>query len=502
MKKKYISLLLAAAMLTSFTSCNDWLDVKQNTEKPAEDIFSKYDGFKGVLTGVYTDLARSDLYGTRLTMTNIESLASLWYIDYTYTSNQENYYLRLHDYSRTLTQEAFKTIYSKLYNAVLEANFVIKAFADGKAKVIGDPKSRAVVEGEAYALRAFLQLDILRLFGEVPGGSKKVQLAYSEVTSKDDQLSYYSFDAYVEKLKADIAKAESLLKDNDPVSNYTLAELNEPDQDGVKVDDDFMTYRQYRMNYWAVKALEARMYMYIGQPQKAHDIALEVINATTTTNKKVTQLSSEADYGSGQGIRKYASPTECLFSLYYDNLHDISVPILAGAPTYAGADAPTIQFNNEGQYFCITPEMKNDLFLGTESGKDVRQRFMWADTKTVQQNTFPTLSKYYVASSGVIPLLRMSEMYLIAIEGASTLAESNELYYTYMVSKGVARHDYFKTTEEVKTELANEYRRELFGEGQMFYFYKRNKTPRLWSNTSQEMTEDEYIIPLPDTEKR
>ena len=53
---------------------------------------------------------------------------------------------------------------------------------------------------------------------------------------------------------------------------------------------------------------------------------------------------------------------------------------------------------------------------------------------------------------------------------------------------------------EVQEELPGEYRREFFGEGQMFYFYKRNNTKSLWSNESQLMDEGLYIVPNPDTD--
>ena len=67
MKKKYISIMLSATLALGMTSCNDWLDVEQNTEKQAGKMFDNYDGFKGALAGCYSDLVRTDLYGTRLT---------------------------------------------------------------------------------------------------------------------------------------------------------------------------------------------------------------------------------------------------------------------------------------------------------------------------------------------------------------------------------------------------------------------------------------------------
>ena len=59
--------------------------------------------------------------------------------------------------------------------------------------------------------------------------------------------------------------------------------------------------------------------------------------------------------------------------------------------------------------------------------------------------------------------------------------------------------DTFTTTDEVKAEVLNEYRRELIAEGQVFFTYKRHFLQSiLWNDDT--MTESAYIIPLPDTE--
>ncbi len=503
MKKKYLSIFLSVLLMGGFTSCNDWLDIEQNTEKDAEEMFDNYDGFKGALSGCYSNLAKTDLYGTRMTMSNVESLASLWYLENTpqsySTEIMTNYYLRVHDYSQTSAQDVIETIYSNLYNAVLETNMIIKAFADGKGAVIPDATTRAIIEGEAYGLRALLQLDILRLFGQIPNGATvQVSLPYSEVTAYNDELTYYPFDKYVEKLKSDIEQAKTLLKDNDPVCEYSMLSLNTSSLSGeIPLDDDFLYYRQYRLNYWAVRALEARMYMYLGDKTKAHDIALEVINATTAEGDKVIELSSILDYGQATD-RAYNSPSECLFSLYFYNLHDIAYPLLFGVPETEGEEASRGVDTKDN--LVLTTGNRDDLFIGCDPN-DIRQD-LWPDTKDSQSNPYPTLCKYYVEEDapGIVPMLRLSEMYLIAIEGATSLEEANSLYATYMESKDVSRTNYFNSMTEVQEELPGEYRREFFGEGQMFYFYKRNNTKSLWSNESQLMDEGLYIVPNPDTD--
>ena len=117
---------------------------------------------------------------------------------------------------------------------------------------------------------------------------------------------------------------------------------------------------------------------------------------------------------------------------------------------------------------------------------------MWnknAKSSTSKKNV--TILKYYFADDvenkalyyQIIPMLRMSEMYLIAVETTPSLSEANAL-----------DKDVFDGLNDRSGELMAEYRREFFAEGQLFYTYKRNQVKDiLWLET-QEMTEDDYIL--------
>lgn len=504
MKKRYITIILAAVLSGGLTSCNDWLDVEQNTEKKAEHMFETYDGFKGALSGCYSDLIQSSLYGTKLTITDIEGLSSLWILDVGNSNYDDEMrttaYFREHDYSHDLTEKAIRNIYAAFYNTIMEANMIIRAIPE-YGRNIPDAKSRAVVEGEAYAIRALCQLDILRLFGQLPvGASKQVELPYSEIASIDDPVNYYSFEAYVKKLEADFDKAASLLKENDPVCTYTLEQLNNvgtEKYEDVKVNDDFMQSRQYRMNYWAVRALQARMYMYLGQTGKAHDIALEVINATTPDGKKVATLSSNTDYGfppaeeSVDHPRQYASPSESLFGVYMKDLSTLNKSLFGDTDPNSSAWPD--------RTYLMPEKMWEDLFSGLDKGTDVRMLYEWQNVKDLQKEPYYMLMKYAVKESGMIPIIRLSEVYLIAVEGAPSLEEANRLYTEYLKSKNSIAPTY-ASVDALKAELEKEYRREFFGEGQLFFYYKRNNTKRIWSNEDADMQENDYILPLPNTE--
>ena len=486
-KKIYIGVLVLAAL--GFSSCNDWLDVRPETEQKEDDQFSSYQGFCDAVTGMYMTMADRDIYGERLTMTNIESLANLWSLDATST-RYEDYNLELHDYDNVVySQAAIKAIYAKLFNTIVQANLIIK-HAGTQGGVINNPATRATILGEAYGIRAYCQLDLLRLFGQVPGGTTQVSLPYSETTGIDEIPRYYNFEEYVGKLESDIQMAESLLKDNDPVFQYSFSELNSY-PDGV---DEFMYYRQSRMNYWAVKALEARMRLYVGDKAGAYEAAREVIDATLNGSPVMT-MSGASDFANGYKL----CPNECLFYLSKYDVMDYSQDFLVG-----GSSTSFDERNNLG----LTSAMHTELFSTVNPNSNNRAGNCWRNN--VPNNGGQMMSvcmKYYwntdVSNAmlyyQIIPMLRMSEVYLIAMESTTDLNEANSLYNTYMLAHNVPNMPSFTSADDLKDFIVDEYRREFYAEGQMFHTYKRlNSTSMLWRD--EPVGESEYILPLPTTE--
>jgi hypothetical protein len=90
-------------------------------------------------------------------------------------------------------------------------------------------------------------------------------------------------------------------------------------------------------------------------------------------------------------------------------------------------------------------------------------------------------------------------MYLIVMETSNDLAEVNSLYNDYMVEHNVGTSQPFTSLADVRKWIENEYRREFYGEGQMFFTYKRlGETSIKWLDTLA--TEATYVLPLPETE--
>ncbi|MDE7073562.1 MAG: RagB/SusD family nutrient uptake outer membrane protein [Odoribacter sp.] len=488
---KQIILILAAAFCLA--SCNDWLDVRPDTEQKDYDQFSTVSGFFDALTGCYMTMADDNAYGQRLTMTNIESLANLWAVsdDMTRLADKE---LAAHDYTKDNARDAIAAMYDKLFNVIAQANMIIR-YADEQGDAFPEESMRKVVQGEAYAIRAYCQLDVLRLFGQMPKGSQTaVSLPYSFTTSIYEMPAYYAFDDYVELLKKDIASALELLKDNDPLFEYTFTELN----GSVNVADDHLLYRQSRLNYYAVKALEARMLLYLGDKTGAYAAAKAVIDAKDKNGNPVMKMSGANDVAN----RRMAYPNECLFYISKFDLLDNAKKILIGGEKDSYSNS----------HLAISKAMYDELYVDIPVDyRGNRYSSCWGDSKTsMGNNPYKTVLKYWWDDEAVnnkavyfqiIPMLRMSEVYLIAIETTTSLAEANALFKTYMEEHAVSPilvND-FASLEEVQAYVPNEYRREFYAEGHMFYTYKRlgAASIRWYKDPAGEKV---YVLPLPETE--
>lgn len=491
---QFIIILIAFCM----SSCNEWLDVRPETEQKDEDQFSTVNGFFDALVGCYMSMADDDAYGQRLSYSSIELLANMWYIP-TSTTSEEYEDLSNHDYTTDDARNAISEIYSGLFYVIAQANMVLENAEAHGEEVFVDETMLNVVKGEAYAIRAFCQFDVLRLFGQLPqGGSQQVELPYNLGTGISEIPAYYSFSDYVELLKSDLEQAESYLTGNDPVYDNTFEEAR-----NLNLASDYLYYRQSRLNYWAVKALQARVHLYLGETTEAYEAAKAII--TGNDGSPVRAMSGATDLPTYK-----LCPNEFLFGLSKYDISTTSTAILLGN---SGE-----QYRLESDYLALSPSMFTDLFSDLSSlyqSSYNRRTEVWGSSEEPSSHAaYRTLAKYYYNNSEStistndlmnyyqwVPMLRMSEVYLIAMETTGDLSELNEWYTTYMAAHDVASTILtpFTSLEAGRTFIFNEYRREFFGEGQMFYTYKRNgSTNILWNNTA--INEDVYILPLPNTE--
>ncbi len=145
-------------------------------------------------------------------------------------------------------------------------------------------------------------------------------------------------------------------------------------------------------------------------------------------------------------------------------------------------------------------KVKTDIFESDVT--DFRPRYLWNEI-TEKSGTRYILEKYKqegMPDAGLqeVPLIRLYEMYLIAIECTDQEAKYKPLVDELVVARNISVIN-VATVDLKNAFVAKEYQKEFYGEGQQFFQTKRrgDKTI-LW--TDIEGSKEVYVLPLPKSE--
>ncbi|MCK7556324.1 RagB/SusD family nutrient uptake outer membrane protein [Chitinophaga sedimenti] len=498
MKKIFLSTILIGALTGS--GCNKWLDVKPVAQTTKDELFQTQKGFRDALTGAYIHLKDNKAYGNSLMWGNIEYMARNWEV--ASSSNVPLMNLANANYTDATVRGWLDGSYEQLYKIVADANSILEKI-DAKQSIFTD-NNYALIKGEALILRAFAHFDALRMYGPLPGapGTTAV-LPYVKAVSSQI-VEPVTFQQFVLEVIADLDAAEALLKTTDPLTKYSLTELNPPASSSLPpvLDDDFYMYRQIRFNYYSALALKARVYTWMGLTDEgnranAAKYAQMVIDAKDRTGQPTFRLGRESDRASGD----FTMSPEHIAALHIYNLNDVANGAFGETGSLMRYDLNV----TDGYYYL------NNLFPVSERGSDVRWLGMWAYKTTANMTNYVAYKKYIQRPNEnqrvlQVPLLRLSEMYLVLTEAAKTKEEAETWYRAFAAQKGVPFTTGFSTTgweNDRKNKIIREYVREFYAEGQTFYTYKRfNVTtlPASWTYTYYSATAARYLVPKPDRE--
>lgn len=479
MKKILYTMILACCTL--LTSCDDWLEVKPYDKISEEELLKSEEGYQKMLNGIYIDLNSEALYGKTLTVEMIEVMGGAYTIG-TDNSVWGNYKdLSSYKYATEYWRGRFDQTWNKAYALILNCNKILETIDENQHLFTGG--SYYVVKGEALALRAMLHFDMLRLFGPVysKDSDKKAIPYYTKQTNTPEPI--LTAEEVAGQVAADLEDARTLLA-NDPVK--TEGTLMSGAQDGTS---NFMRYRALRLNYYAVEALLARVYLYMGDKKDAFKYASDVIK--TTDNGIFPFVDKSLVTGSPADPDRIFS-SEVLFALtntsrgtIHKNFYDPS-----RLPNYV--------------FYMDNSLMSNIVFGGaTTTGgyqDDYRYRANWIATGS---NRYFYKYSDMVANGSIqntmIPMLRLGEMFLIAAE-----SQSNDLAKGVQYVNALRRNRGVANLQTLTPDLLKyEYIRELYGEGQLFYLYKRLNSDVITSansNKNPKASDLIFVVPLPDSE--
>lgn len=479
MKKIIYSVILACSM--GLVSCSDWLEVKPYDKISEGELLKSEEGYQKMLNGIYIDLNSDALYGKTLSVEMIEVMGGAYAIG-TDNSVWGNYKdLSSYQYATDYWRDRLDQTWNKAYALILNCNKILETIDGNQGLFTGG--NYYVVKGEAMALRAMLHFDMLRLFGPVYSkDSEKTAIPYyTKETNTPEPL--LSAKEVADHVVTDLEEARTLLA-NDPVK--TEGTLMSGSQDGTS---NFMRYRALRLNYYAVEALLARVYLYMGDKTNAFKYASDVIK--TTDNGIFPFVDKSLVTGSPTDPDRIFS-SEVLFALtntsrgnLFKNYFDPS-----RLPNYV---------------FRMDNSLMSNLIYGgaaTTGGyqDDYRYRANWIATGS---NRYFYKYSDMVATGSIqntmIPMIRLGEMFLIAAE-----SQSNDLAAGVQYVNALRRNRGVANLQTLTPDLLKyEYIRELYGEGQLFYLYKRLNSDIITSasNSKNPKASDLiFVVPLPDSE--
>ena len=254
--------------------------------------------------------------------------------------------------------------------------------------------------------------------------------------------------------------------------------------------------RHLRLNYFAVKALQARLAIYTGDRKLAGRLAGEVIDEAGAffpfaSREDVTGQTAVGVATQNSEDRIFSS--EALFSAVNSkrtsDIHD--------------------------KFFSNKLEQTNLLTMGElavhnlyDSESDLRT-YQWQtlkNTEGVDQRFFVKYGQVQDMDLGyasMVPVVRMAEMYLIAAECEDSKATA---YEWLNALRSARKATSLPATGTLANDLTEEYIREFVGEGQLFWYYKRlRKTSirKIYNNNGGYLEFDpaNYLFALPEKEQ-
>lgn len=441
--KSFIKIGLAALTFT-FTGCLD--KYPDNAILDGEAIETVAEANQAVI-GIYSAFKSSALYSGYLTLLP-DIQADLVYA----VEGFSNTYGDTWRWEILANNREIESVYASLYSIIGRCNYFFENVEKMEPTLTDDEQIDELqsLKGEAYFARALAYSELIKCFCK----------AYEPATADEDLgvvliSSYYHPERMI---RSSIKKSYE----------FVLSDLNKA-LDLVTLED---TNNSPYITKNAVKALMARVYLYMQDWEKARDFATEVIE-----NKYLALSSASEKYTTDQSYYQYM--------WNYDAGYEIIWKI-GFTPTSYGGALGKVFLNYD--YISYKPDyVPGDWALGLYDSKDLRAQSFFAQKTTGYAHglTCPLLIKYNgnkdfikqnILHVNMPKVLRLSEQYLIRAEANCRLGQYG-LAADDISDLRAARYSTYgraSISEENWLDVISEERvRELFMEGFRLHDLKR-----------------------------
>jgi hypothetical protein len=236
--------------------------------------------------------------------------------------------------------------------------------------------------------------------------------------------------------------------------------------------------REFRMNYYAATATLSLVSLYEGDKTNALSYAQEIIGSADGSQPMV-ELFNFANI-----TTDIIAQSETIFGLNITKLVDYQDAYFSDA-AYLGQQLNWLSIDTAIIDLVYTPsgsssvESRGNVFFGAPLGGN------------------RSLAKF--SNNTTMPLLKISELYLIAAEADSNLDNALNYYNMFTASRGIEAKIGL-TREELDDEIYREYKKEFIGEGKLFWFYKRKNYDVIGVLDEVSISQESYVLPIPASE--
>lgn len=427
MKKINIISVFAALALSS---CSGFLDVEPTNSGDATTAINTAADARIIINGLMSKMASGNYYGRNFPLYGDVKGGDLAVF------SQGRGYDYLYAFNHTESSNVYSSIWSQGYHNIAQINNLLESIE--KLENDGSTENFDSFKGQALTARAYTYFDLVRLYGK---------------TYQDDKTSYgvpnvtTTLATNAQELRASVETNYNQILDD---LRNSEALLSKSKSNGY-------------INYYANKALQARVYLYMGDHPKALAAAEDIINSN------VYQL-----YTNEEWVNSWTGEfgKESIFELAIVPLEgDLVNSSLGVYVRRAGHGGSAILGNF----------LASDDFIArlAEDPEDVRHGVMGRDETSADR--MGSLYKYsgsvnlegdknsenYTAVN--IKVVRLSEIYLIAAEAALSIDKDLAANYLNQIRKRSPNLAPATAATIDLDMIISERSKELIGEGHRFF---------------------------------
>ena len=419
MKKNINYLFVALLPLMMAASCSkDFTDTAPSDSVNVDKALNTEADMQTALNGMYASLRSTSLFGNALLVEG-DLLADNSFVE----TNNSGRYITSYQYNFIAEDGELGQIWRAAYTSILNANFIINARLSG---------TRAMqLKAQAHAIRALLYFKLVNLYAR----------PYTDNANGLGVPLVLTYDAYKLPARNTVTEVYAQI-----IKDLQTASANAP---------EFTT--SITISKWAIQALLAKVYLYMGNNSMAKTTALTVINSSGFA------LVSAADFAA-----YWVSPAAQTTKV--ETLFEVDADIV----TNNGYEDIAFLYNGYSDVYASV-QLYN-LYAAT----DVRRELIVPGTTKSGAPAY-LINKFPNAQSpdrDNLKVIRLAEVYLIAAEASLPTGEADAR--TYLNAVATLRDPSFTGyTATTGTDLLNaiveERRKELAFEGDRFSDLNRLK---------------------------